>query len=126
MCLIKIFTLATSTFEEQQRHILALQNKSITLLARGASTSNFDWEYRQAASAALAASASTNSIASAAGNAALKVISAVSPRVGAHLSGTTSTPSFAQGGISSSLPAVDNMDDFENMVCSISVLYTPC
>lgn len=36
MCLIKIFTLATNTFEEQHRHITGLQNLSINLLHRGA------------------------------------------------------------------------------------------
>lgn len=118
MCLIKIFTLATSTFEEQQRHILVLQTKSVTLLARGASTANFDWEYRQAAAAALAASVSTTSIASVAGNAAVKLLSAVSPRVGAHLSGVASTPSFAQSGMSASSvqAGLELGDDFDNLV----------
>jgi hypothetical protein len=32
MCLIKIFTLATLTFEEQHRHITGLQHLSIGLL----------------------------------------------------------------------------------------------
>lgn len=35
MCLIKIFTLATNTFEEQHRHVTGLQNLSINLLHRG-------------------------------------------------------------------------------------------
>jgi len=34
-CLIKIFTLATSTFEEQHRHVTGLQTLSINLLQRG-------------------------------------------------------------------------------------------
>lgn len=122
MCLIKIFTLATSTFEEQQRHILALQNKSVTLLARGASTANFDWEYRQAAAAALAASGSTASIASVAGNAAVKLISAMSPRVGAHLSGAASTPVLNQttsalgNSQGASSMGETGSDDYDNLV----------
>ena len=114
MCLIKIFTLATSTFEEQQRHILALQNKSISLLARGASTANFDWEYRQAAAAALAANVSSTNIASMASNAAVKLISAMSPRVGAHLSGAVSSSSLPQ--LPTAPPSLEMGDDYDNMV----------
>lgn len=51
-CLIHIFTLATTTFEEQQRHIMGLQKKSLILLRRGASQANLspasDWEYSEA------------------------------------------------------------------------------
>jgi len=45
MCLIKIFTLATNTFEEQHRHITGLQNLSINMLHRhnmSGSSSNLD------------------------------------------------------------------------------------
>jgi len=51
-CLIHIFTLATSTFEEQQRHIVGLQKKSLVLLRRGASQATLsppsDWEFEAA------------------------------------------------------------------------------
>eukprot|EP00602_Paraphysomonas_sp_CaronLab_P003263 CAMPEP_0185019062 /NCGR_PEP_ID=MMETSP1103-20130426/1672_1 /TAXON_ID=36769 /ORGANISM="Paraphysomonas bandaiensis, Strain Caron Lab Isolate" /LENGTH=547 /DNA_ID=CAMNT_0027549141 /DNA_START=667 /DNA_END=2310 /DNA_ORIENTATION=- len=50
-CLIRIFTLATSTFEEQRRHIVGLQKKSMMLLRRGTSSANLatpsDWEMHQ-------------------------------------------------------------------------------
>ncbi len=78
--------MATSTFEEQQRHILALQNKSIALIARGASTANFDWEYRQAAAAALVANMSTSNMSSSNLNIVLpgtstnKLVGGMSPR----------------------------------------------
>mmetsp|Transcript_13338 Transcript_13338/g.13831 ORF Transcript_13338/g.13831 Transcript_13338/m.13831 type:complete len:658 (+) Transcript_13338:26-1999(+) len=47
-CLIRIFTLATTTFEEQMRHIVVLQKKSMIVVKKGASSASLafpsDWK----------------------------------------------------------------------------------